>query len=614
MMFIGVILILLVLSSGSILCAATEKSQYEEILPITSAAIVLILFLSGIIGKLQLGIAVVLGAALVLWVSSGLLVYKRKNRTEFIRRVFTPGFFIWIAFVLFAMYYLPGMLFDRTDEFSHWGDVVKAMYYFNELSTSPVLESGFASYPPGLALFEYFVTKIMSAVAHTDFQEWYVYLGWQLLAFSVMMPFTSKLKWNKPLMIIGVGLILFMSPSLVHIWIYSAVYADPALGVFMGAGMAMIAVCRHKDSWLYVLFESSVCFMLVLIKDAGLLFAIMILIAFAIDSVMEYRKNNMQLKYTALSIGAAGIAIALPKVLWNYSIVSNHVERRFGNAYDWSVIWNVVTGNDNTYRSVCWKNYWSAFLTTGKEVHGITIPAVYLIMFGIFIVLSIGLIVITCKRHRAVFRSSVIAVVLSWTNWLIYIVGLVLSYMFKFSEEEAVNLASYNRYLNIICLCLWLFLVYTFVQICTESYSEIRYISIGIVCIALIMAPISNLKVCVTRSDVVRSMMCRAPYEEMLGLARKYVPAGERVLVVSNMDSDMFISFGIRPAYADYYNIEGHQSMDAESTFDMYNYILVLNYDEKFRCDYAERFDCLEYNMLYQKDEQTGMYVGKTAK
>lgn len=373
--------------------------------------------------------------------------------------------------------------------------------------------------------------------------------------------------------------------------------------------MAMIAVCRHKDTWLYVLFESSICFMLVLIKDAGLLFAIMILIAFAIDSVMGYRKNNMLLKHTALSIGAAGIAIALPKVLWNYSIVSNHVERRFGNAYDWSVIWNVVTGNDNTYRSVCWKNYWSAFLTTGKEVHGITIPAVYLIMFGIFFVLSIGLIVITCKRHRAVFRSSVIAVVLSWTNWLIYIVGLVLSYMFKFSEEEAVNLASYNRYLNIICLCLWLFLVYTFVQICTESYSEIRYISIGIACIALIMAPISNLKVCVTRSDVARSISERTPYKEIFDIARQNVPTGERILVVSDLDSDNTISCGLRPAYSDYYNIEGGQNLSAEQVFGKYKYILLLNFDVEFRNDYADQFDALELNALYQKDEQNGIYV-----
>lgn len=576
MMLIGVVLILLVLSSGSILCAVTEKSRFEEILPITSVAIVFILFLSGILGNLQLGIVVVLSAALMLWCYSGFLICKRKNRKEFVRRVFTPGFFIWIAFVSFAMYYLPGMLFDRTDEFSHWGDVVKAMYFFNELSTSPVLESGFASYPPGLALFEYFVTKIMSAVMHTDFQEWFVYFGWQLLSFSVMMPFTSKLKWNKPFMIIGVGLILFMSPSLVHIWIYSAVYADPALGVFMGAGMAMIAVCRHKDSCLYVLFESSICFMLVLIKDAGLLFAIMIFIAFAIDFVMEYRKSNMPFSRLALSIGTVGMAIALPKLLWNYSIISNHVERTFGNAYDWGVIWQVITGNDNTYRSVCWKNYWIAFFTTSKEIHGIAIPAVYLIMFGIFLVLSLGLLGIIWARERALFRSSVITVVLSWINWLIYIVGLVWSYMFKFSEEEAVNLASYNRYLNIICLCLWLFLVYAFLQICIETFFETRYLTLGVCCAAFLMVPLSNLKICVTRSDVYRSVSERAPYEKLITEIGNNVPKGERVAIIGSeiCDADLIISFGVRPAYADCYS----QNIDLEVA-NQYNYIYLV--DEK---------------------------------
>ena len=276
-------------------------------------------------------------------------------------------------------------------------------------------------------------------------------------------------------------------------------------------------------------------------------------------------------KRIVLSIGAAGIAIALPKVLWNYSIVSNHVERRFGNAYDWSVIWNVITGNDSTYRSVCWRNYWSVFLTTGKETHGITIPAVYLIMFGIFLVLSIGLIVITWKRDRAVFRSSVIAVVFSWTNWLVYIVGLVLSYMFKFSEEEAVNLTSYNRYLNIICLCLWLFLVYTFVQICAESYSEIRCISIGIACIALIMTPISNLKVCVTRSDVERSISERAPYEDLIYEIASNVPKGERVAIIGEeaCDAHLIIAMGARPAYVDCYQ-------DRNLDIDQYHFIYLV--------------------------------------
>lgn len=290
-MLIGLVLILFVLSSGSVLCAALGKSRYEQMLPITCIGVVVLLFLCGIADGLRYGTPLVLSLSLVCWICTGLALWKRKQLKDFLRRVFTPGFFLWMAFVLFAMYYLPGKLFDGTDEFSHWGDVVKGMFYLNQLSTAPAMESMFASYPPGLAVFEYFVVKVMSATAHTDFQEWYVYLGWQLLVFSVMMPFAAKLQLRKPVTMAAVGLILFASPSLVFVWIYSSVLADPALGVFLGAGMAMVAVNQEKDSWWYPLFLCGICVLLVLTKDVGLLFAVMLWIAFSVDWLIFHRRG-----------------------------------------------------------------------------------------------------------------------------------------------------------------------------------------------------------------------------------------------------------------------------------------------------------------------------------
>lgn len=241
-MVLGLALILFVLSSGSILCAAAEKQRYEQILPVTCVGVVAVLFLCGILGGLRYGITLVFLIALALWVCGAVILCRRRNLKEFLRRVFTPGFFLWAAFLAVAMYHLPGMLFCKTDEFSHWGSIVKGMFYFDQLSTAPVLESAFASYPPGLAVFEYFTAKVMAAAAHTDFQEWYVYLGWQSLVFSMMMPFTAKLRFRNPLMIAAVGLILFVSPSVLDVWIYSTVYADSALGVLLGAGLAMVTV------------------------------------------------------------------------------------------------------------------------------------------------------------------------------------------------------------------------------------------------------------------------------------------------------------------------------------------------------------------------------------
>lgn len=564
-MILGLVILLLVCSSGSVLCGAMGKYRYEQILPITCTGVVSVLFLCGVLDGLRYGIPLVLALACACWVCTGVLLWKRRNLGDFLRRVLTPGFFLWMAFVLFAMYYLPGKLFDRTDEFSHWGDVVKGMFYINQLSTSPAMESLFASYPPGLAVFEYFVAKVMAAAANTDFQEWYVYLGWQLLVFSVMMPFAAKLQLRKPVTMAAIGLILFASPSLIHAWIYSAVYADPALGVFLGAGMAMVAVSREKDRW-YLLFTGSICVLLVLAKDVGLLFAVMLWVAFSVDLLVHRRREGW--KKALVPMGAAGLCIVLPKLLWSCSILKNHVERNFSAPFDWPAFWQVLTGKDHTYRSVCWGNYWKAFAATGKEVGGFTIPAVYLVMLLLFLLISAVLIVVARKWERDLFPSVVITTTVSWVNCLLYIVGLGISYLFKFSQEEALELASFTRYLNIICLCLWLYLVYTGIRIFTEDFQQSRLLRIGVLCIALVMIPISNFRTCMTRSDVARSVEYRAPYQQVFQLARELVPAGTRILVINDDTMGIEVSCGLRPAYTDFYRQA--QSLDG------YDYILLL--------------------------------------
>lgn len=589
-MVLGLALILFVLSSGSILCAAAEKQRYEQILPVTCVGVVAVLFLCGILGGLRYGITLVFLIALALWVCGVVILCRRKNLKEFLRRVFTPGFFLWAAFLAVAMYHLPGMLFCKTDEFSHWGSIVKGMFYFDQLSTAPVLESAFASYPPGLAVFEYFTAKVMAAAAHTDFQEWYVYLGWQSLVFSMMMPFTAKLRFRNPLMIAAVGLILFVSPSVLDVWIYSTVYADSALGVLLGAGLAMVAVNEQKDSRWYLLFVCSICFLLVLTKDVGLLFAIMLWIAFSVDlgARRSFRKKAL------VPISLAGISIALPKLLWNGSILKNHAVKNFGSAYDWAAFWQILTGKDHTYRGECWSNYWKELFATGQEFHGITIPSVHLMLLLIFLLICVVLIIVAWKWDRGLLRSVAITVAAAWINCLVYIVGLAISYLFKFSQPEAMELASFNRYLRIVHLSIWLYLVCTGAWIFTKSFQGNRLLCAGVLCLALVMVPISTFKNCITRSDVAHSVDFRAPYQELFQLAREAVPADERILVIQEGDMlGLEISCGLLPAHTDLFQ-EG-QSLDG------YDYVLLLTDQLPFDGETAALFDHVEANSLYRK-------------
>ena len=54
-------------------------------------------------------------------------------------------------------------------------------------------------------------------------------------------------------------------------------------------------------------------------------------------------------------------------------------------------------------------------------------------------------------RKASIYTLGILSVV--------FIVGMCVSYMFKFSEEEALGLAAFSRYLRIIFHCLWVFIL-----------------------------------------------------------------------------------------------------------------------------------------------------------
>lgn len=267
---------------------------------------------------------------------------------------------------------------------------------------------------------------------------------------------------------------------------------------------------------------------------------------------------------------------------------------QFSNPYDWSVFWQVLMGKDHTYRSDCWRNYWRAFITIGKEVGGITVPRVYLIMLLLFFLVCVLLLAVARKWEREQFASVVITTVVSWGNCLVYIVGLGISYLFQFSQLEAMELASFNRYQNIVCLCLWLYLVDTCVWIFSHRFQESRLFRLGVLCVALAMVPVSSFRTYLDRSDVVHSQEYRRPTEAVFRLAREWVPAGARVLVINSDKMEIEVSCGLRPAYTDFYQ-EG-QSLDG------YDYLLLLAGELPSGVE-ESLFDCIEAGSLYTKTE-----------
>ena len=90
----------ILLSSGSVFAAAYWQKRYEEVLPVTCSAMVLVLFLGGILGHMLWGAYLVCALAFGLYVAAAVRMCRKRAWLITCKHTLTP------ASVLFAAMYL----------------------------------------------------------------------------------------------------------------------------------------------------------------------------------------------------------------------------------------------------------------------------------------------------------------------------------------------------------------------------------------------------------------------------------------------------------------------------------------------------------------------------
>ena len=268
---------------------------------------ILLMFACGMIGLLKFSVYLILGGTAVLLFLSVFLALRRKQLRRTLAAFFTPGFLTFFLVYLFLLYAHYNRVLHEYDEFTHWGDVVKAMCRIDDFSTSPLSHSYFQNYVPGMALFQYLFEKIAMVFPGGIFTDWRMYFAYHLLAFIFLLPFLTVRKWK--LFVPAFLLILFtaVSPAFLLDGYLSSIYVDGFLGLLAGSGFAMLFLKkpgRTKTAHLLV-----ICSLLVLVKDVGMLFAAALGIAFILSEIPRCGKD---LKKLLLPAGLTALAVALP--------------------------------------------------------------------------------------------------------------------------------------------------------------------------------------------------------------------------------------------------------------------------------------------------------------
>lgn len=564
MSLLTILVFLLVISSGSIFCSAFFNKKFEEVLPITCTLIIIISFLFGIIGLLETSVITILIISAVLYVLS---IYKMitTNRIKtIINNIFTPGFILFVILSIIIFISIYGKMFDATDEYSHWGDVVKVMTNLNDFGSNPNSNSLFKSYVPATSLFQYFIQKINYIITKQEFVEWLCYFAYDILGISFFMPFCKDFRFNKPISLICFLFVIIMVPLEFYTYAYHGLYVDQLLGYLIALGAVYLLINKQKDIFNDLLILS-IIFMLVMTKDAGLAFALLLAISYIIEKIVDSNEKDFS-KQNIITIVSTVLTIVVPKVLWEINLKINNVSKPFSNPIDLKNLLFVLIGKDDTYRRKVLTTFVEKMTKFGVNLGETTIFINY---FALLIVSIIVVIIISkiAESYYDEFNSKVARYFII-VNTITFIIGTCITYMYKFSEEEALLLASFDRYLAIVFLAMWLYICLSILLISNNETGN-NLITGLLICFIVINTPMEATISLISNSYAKNSIVVRNEYNELANKVTNNCDNSNILLIYcdANDRDELALRYLFRPNI-----IESYWKMDEEEGLLIFDY------------------------------------------
>jgi len=626
------LLFFIVISSGCVSLVAFTGRKYEEALPVSCMTIVFVMFVCGLLNILPASFPVVcaLSAASCLSALFYILKSDRKQRfTDFIKAFFTPAFFLFFVFFVYVLLLNKGRLFYFEDEFTHWGDVVKAMLETGTLSTGPNTRSVFASYPPAMALFQYLLQRLNLFVnPGIIFDESLTFVAYQLLMAAFMLPFFAGHDYRRvyPYILFAAALV---SPLIFFDTAYTSIYIDPFLAVVCASGLAAVLSGKCSETW-YRAYVFMCAAMLVLTKDVGAMLAVFLL---AVCAVMVFGTKNCGFTKGKILrfVGIAAISVALPYLLWKLNIKLSGAPVAFDGKVDIGIMINAFLGRDGSYRSQLTDTFYNYIIGVSSSVSFLGTPLTFLMSF----VFLIAALFIVCRLHMSKhpeksFAYNAFFVIIA-AEFVIYVIGLLVAYMFKYSEYEAVRFASMGRYVSIPSLSITLCCLLSSLELLRTTKKDSSIVAVLIVCLVLSLVPGESLKGLISRESIGQANEARYHYNNIQASFDELTGGGEyRIYLISQEDAggDYWIprfafrpsviesplSWSFGPQYTFRPNDDQSRLCSAEEWREVllsgYDYVLIININDYFLENYSSLFDNpddIHRRSLFSVNHETGL-------
>ena len=279
----GYIILYFVIGFASIFISHCVKEKTDKTIPIAIMAIILILYIFGIINLLYPGVIAICIISTILGVYTIVKNIKDNTIKDLKERIVTKGsLFFTIIFFVLAIVTLAREL-TNWDQFSYWSFAAKDMFYTNKMLLSTDIGM---QYPPMPAILQYFFMKVIGEY----FQGIEIFTVW-IFSFSFLLPLFSRTN-GKKLSTIVVCIVSICIPAIFSMLIfYESSYPDALLGIMIGYLSYIYFFEEDKLRILNIVFSLLI---ITLTKPIGIVISIILLITFLLDELLQDKDKKKE--------------------------------------------------------------------------------------------------------------------------------------------------------------------------------------------------------------------------------------------------------------------------------------------------------------------------------
>lgn len=678
--------------SFAFFCMVYFERKWEEVVGVALAALIFVLFSFGLSELLEIGVIVSYVLASLCFVV-GVILYNKKDMT--VKDLWSPGLLFFAVVLVLIILNAKSLRFARWDEFSHWGLAVKDMFFSDMFAKHPGSTVMLKYYPPVSTLIEYFC-----CYTNGLFSESMVYVGFQLFCLSTLCCCLGGLKRRK---FFTVAVLIFFTPMIFFEEVYHCIYADPLLACCVA--FVLIAYYKEKLTGFNLLRVIGGLFLLTLTKDVGVVIAGLLTLIMLGDTIYrqlrqkkwrakDYFRPFICLFWVCFLFFLWQFYLSVPVLEENTDVVATadsssaqvidaveSIENDENEVIAVKTVENVehdepvegvesgetvktgtsgavgasgislggvldlFRGEDGGYRYQVLKNFVSLIFST--DIFHFDIISFSYFDFSI-VLLIISVIFSGIKYVSDNERKLVSFGIFSFGAGLGYCIFLLITYLFSFSQIEALLFSSFHRYIGSYVAGVFIAFITLLIQQMDGDENKFEKALLLIIsAIVIIATPMERFVT--TNMDTELTDNQVYGFDKLAEIVKSGANQNDKVFFICNnsdgyarlqmrtelvpllADNNAYDIYSSKQAYQRQLEINSENDIEwrgrssiipieqLESELRQYNYVILFHVDEMFADSYSELFEAGEtigdgtvYKVMTDENGVTLHYVGKT--